>query len=443
MNWKTLVGLGIVFFALAGFVYYYEFKDVDRRQAAEQDKGKLYKFEASDVQEIWIEGARRVHLRKQSDQWKLVEPVDGPADPTSVDAIATALADARSTREFAADSSHLKEFSLQEPAWKVRFALKDKSQHEIWLGAKDFSGSNLYSRQKSGSDIHLISDAVLTAVDKEVTQFRNRQLVVFDSSKVERIAITEAAKTLEVSRSGADQWTIEKPAPLPADGGEISSLLSGLSAAQIKEFISEKPEDLESFGLDAPARKIELFLGKEGTRVLEVGSAVADGFYVRVSGSPQILTVVKDSLSKIVADPTVFRDKSVASWKSEEAESFKFKNAQGSLWLEKSGAFAWKFKEPAALKDKEVQYYRVITPFETLRAAEIVDTPGPLKGYGLEPASIEVEVVLKGKPPVKIWIGKDAKEKIWARSSQSAAVYRLDSDLVAQLTFKPEEVVQK
>lgn len=443
MNWKTLAGLGIVFFALAGFVYYYEFKGADKRQAEEQSRGKLYKFESSDVQEIWIEGARRLHLRKQGDQWRLVEPVEGPADPASADAIAAALAAARSTREFTADSAHLKEFSLHEPAWKVRFALKDKSQNEIWLGAKDFSGSNIYARQKSGPDIHLISDAVLTAVDKEIAQFRNRQLVVFDSSKVERIAIAEATRVLEVSRSGAGEWTIEKPTALPADSGEMSSFLSGLSAAQIKDFISEKPEDLKSFGLDAPARRVELFLGKEGTRVLEVGSAVADDFYVRVSGSPQVLTVAKDAVSRIVADPAVFRDKSVARWKSEEAESFKFMNAQGSLWLEKSGAFAWKFKEPATLKGKEAQYYRVITPFETLRAAEIVDTPGPLKGYGLEPASIEVEVLLKGKPPVKVWIGKDAKEKTWARSSQSSAVYRLDSDLVAQLTFKPEEVVQK
>ena len=108
---------------------------------------------------------------------------------------------------------------------------------------------------------------VPTEERKREEKTRSAKVLPFDSVNVERFSIIKEKKTIALKRSGADGWQMTKPVDAKGDSGAISTFLSFLNNLNFTRVIEKSPEDLSTFGLDAPALKVLLSM-KNGHMVM-------------------------------------------------------------------------------------------------------------------------------------------------------------------------------
>ncbi|MBW2402044.1 MAG: DUF4340 domain-containing protein, partial [Deltaproteobacteria bacterium] len=95
MNPKSTFILFLVAAALASFVYFYEIAGEDERlEADEAQKRVVVGVEPDDVEAIALTTTDGVAVatRRSDGGWRVVEPLEYPADPFALDAMAAAIA---------------------------------------------------------------------------------------------------------------------------------------------------------------------------------------------------------------------------------------------------------------------------------------------------------------------------------------------------------------
>jgi hypothetical protein len=115
-----------------------------------------------------------------------------------------------------------------------------------------------------------------------------------------RIAAGDQRVALHREGEGFDEtWTLEEPKQAPADSEVVEDYLRNWEfAIPVRTLQSPSPEDLVSFGLDAPKAEVTFEMGRAKVRVsLGTGSPVDGGGYVRVDDSRAISVVGDDVVS--------------------------------------------------------------------------------------------------------------------------------------------------
>src|SRR5262245_58238161 len=126
MRWQSTAVLAVIFVALGAFYYVYEIRQGPEREKAEARKGCLYTAELKDV--VAVEMKRldgTVRLKRDGDDWQILEPVKAWGDRGIVDGLVTTFVMARSDREVASNPSSRADFGLDKPAADVTLTFKD------------------------------------------------------------------------------------------------------------------------------------------------------------------------------------------------------------------------------------------------------------------------------------------------------------------------------
>jgi hypothetical protein len=120
--------------------------------------------------------------------------------------------------------------------------------------------------------------------------------------RIVRVRIASGEERIALRREGEgfdETWTLEEPRQAPADPEIIEDYLRNWEfAIPVRTLQSPSPEDLVSFGLDAPKAEVTFEMGRAKVRVsLGTGSPVDGGGYVRVDDSRAISVVGDDVVS--------------------------------------------------------------------------------------------------------------------------------------------------
>jgi len=120
--------------------------------------------------------------------------------------------------------------------------------------------------------------------------------------RITRVRIAAGDQRVALHREGEgfdETWTLEEPKQAPADSEVVEDYLRNWEfAIPVRTLQSPSPEDLVSFGLDAPKAEVTFEMGRAKVRVsLGTGSPVDGGGYVRVDDSRAISVVGDDVVS--------------------------------------------------------------------------------------------------------------------------------------------------
>lgn len=116
---------------------------------------------------------------------------------------------------------------------------------------------------------------------------------------------------VDLSRNDSGAWQITAPQTLAADQEAVLSVLSALSSLDSNRLLEEKASDLASYGLNAPALRLEVTLKGNKTQKLLIGDATPSGnaYYLMLAGDPRLFTLAsynKNGLDKTAGE---LRDK--------------------------------------------------------------------------------------------------------------------------------------
>lgn len=446
MRFRTTILLILVLVGLGAYVYFVEYPKAEQ----EAKKKTLFELKADDATEVTLDyGDRKIVLKKSGNDWRISEPLDTPADATTVKNLVTAIAECEVKRDIKDASSDLSLYGLDKPFVTVTVKLADKELPAFMVGKNTPVGFSTYVQRADDKKIQLTSSGFRTGMDKKVKDLRDKTIIDFADSDVQRIDVSGDGKQLQLVQKD-DQWSIEQPAAYAADGSAVHSFLSTLRSMRAVDFADDNPSDPSAYGLDNPRLKITLHLGKDNAEKSVVLGKENDKkeIYVQRGGQPTVYTVsdwVFRDLNKTSAD---FRDKTLLAFDRDKVAAAELKRKDGSHVKLVHGANKQWQLEGIEGKPADTVITQYLTDLHDLKGYEIAaDQPADLAQFGLDQPQLTLTVYgEENKAAGTVLLGareSDGKKEYTAMLEGGPTVFLVRDYLFTRLDKQPRDFVEK
>lgn len=246
-----------------------------------------------------------LELDRSPTGWKIVKPIDTPADEQAVSKLVDQILHLR-LKEFV-NNPTTDPLLTDTAGEKARISLYqegDTTPSTITIGQPAPEGG-YYTRIEPRHIECLIPDKNLEFLSMDINQLRDRATARLNPDLIDLVRINNGGVLREIKRSSATQGV---------DTETITQLARILKSTKVMEFIPATPVDLEKLHLSAPSRRLtflsvvsentpETPAGEQVVLDLAIGEPRPDGAIpVHVSGSPEIL-IVPPSILQVLTPP--------------------------------------------------------------------------------------------------------------------------------------------
>jgi uncharacterized protein DUF4340 len=437
--WKTYVAVAVA----AGLAAYLWF--VERKREVKPEgppKEKVFALDKSKVEELALGAADgEVRVVKEGGAWRLVAPLQAPADASEVDALVSSLESLEMEEVVSESPGDLGPFGLATPRTAVSVRLQGASDPvKLLVGDKTPDGGALYAKRAAQARVFTIPSYLETTLTKKPADLRDRDLLHVKRDAVRTVAVTGPQGAYAVARDERGEWSFTQPLATRAGRWSVDGLLGTLESLRFDSVAAEAaaPADLKKFGLAPPARTVTLGLAEGGPKKLEIGARVSkdeNKYYARDAGGALVGVVpgaVVDDLAKGMGELRAKRLLEVATYEVQGLEvvqdAAKRTYARSST-KDKEGIDVFKWKRTAPdVKDVDTNKVQdALFGLGGAEAQEFVDKPAGLETYGLAQPALKVTLTYEGgtRPPAWLEIGKK-DGAAYARRADDGSILKLD-----------------
>jgi len=375
---KSTIALLVVLIGLVAYIYFIDSKKP--ASDAPETKAKAFTVDADQIEEIHIKptSGDTSRVQKANGTWQLIEPEKAEADQGQVSNAATSLASLEINRVVDDNPSDLSQYGLNPPKAEITFRAKgQKDTHQLLLGEKTATGSDLYAKTPDQKRVFLISGYLENTFERTPFDLRDKAALKFDQSKADGIEIVHNGTTA-LAKSGME-WALTKPYKARADFAGAEAVLTSLSSLQMQKIVESEAKDLAKYGLDKPDATVTVNGGS--TRAsLALGKKDGDSVYARDLSRPIVFTIAATAAADLGKDPGALRRKDMFDGRSFNATRVELKRGGETLSFDKSkgkdGKDVWKNaagKEVDAMKVDDM-----LTKLSNIRAQLFQDRVDPV-----------------------------------------------------------------
>ncbi len=442
---KTTLFLLLGAVILGAAVYYFDWRRSQESEKPPADATKLaFSIQPQDVTSLVIKHPANpaepiLQFQKRDEVWRITQPLETRADQASLDGIIDGLSSARIAQTEPGAPDRLKVYGLDPPAISLEFQLRSAAKHTVALGKKDFSGISVYSIVDGGKDVALLPESLLISSGKSLQDLRDRGVLHIAGDKVVSFDLKNSSGRLSAKKE-KDQWEFTKPAGSRGDAGNISALLTSLGSAKWTNVASESPDNPAKYGLANPALTFTAVDDKGKSATLIVGKKEGDQYFTRDTSAPMIFLINEDLYKKLAENYSDLRDKKLAHFDPAAVNQVEIHNANGTIICTRKSEFEWTIEEPAELKGKPADISKLFTSLEQASAGQIFDQPAPNIRAILAKPEFQAILTDKSGKKLTVQISKESNGFVYARTSGSPAIYKLDKQILSDLNFKPSDM---
>lgn len=295
---------------------------VAKGKKAKEDGVALFGFEKNDLVKVTVERPDgTITLIEKPDGWWIdgSEGSNGqvlPASRSMVNRVKHQLHDLVSRATVVENTGDVALYGLGQSAIHVTLQLRDGSSHTFDAGDPNPSGVSFYIHPTPGDVVYTVKKSAVDYYSLSLSEFRERRFASFDSKDVDALDVTGAGgRHLRFQRTGEHAWDLLEPEKFAASDDSVRGLMGRVSALKAVQFVTDAPtpEDLHTYGLDAPELTVKLtFSGREPLTLL-VGKTAPekdgsyDLAYVRLAEDPSVYTARNGLLEDYARDPSTYR----------------------------------------------------------------------------------------------------------------------------------------
>jgi hypothetical protein len=292
-------------------------------------------FDREQVQRIrvaWLDGG--VLLEKADDGWKLLEPVVGPADATTVQGLLSSLSFLRA-KSFVDAPPPDAELGLAKPELEVTLEGAPAAEGGLRPAWRLAIGSLLPEKERAargaGTLRYRIAEERLQDYPRDVTSYRFKELAKFVATDAKRFELVfhDAAGGATVVVTGVNGENGWETSPEKMAEGTPARLVAELARLEAKtiEADSMGPAELAALGLAPPAAVVRVFgaaaEGETPAPLAEVHFGAADasrGIAARTPGSDIVYRIDYGLAEHLPVSLEAFRSRFVAAAEPAEPE---------------------------------------------------------------------------------------------------------------------------
>jgi hypothetical protein len=419
--------------ALLSLAYYL----LESREARKEAETRVVAFEEGAVTRLSIQrGERRITVAREEGPWRMQQPVEDRADDREISSLLGNLTRAKIERVLDAATQPLAEFGLDRPAVVLTVHVKEHPQPVMLeLGNRAPAGFAVYARRGEESKILLIPATIKTALEKDVSAFRNKAPLTFDRDAAKAVSLRVGPLNLRLERDGTREWRITHPLAAKGDAGKMAGLLNALTQDQVKSFL-DQPAQAKRLGLDPPRGEVKLSLEGGRELTLLVGShKKGEGLYARRAGEPHILLLTEDFAKALPGTVADLRDRTLLALAADQVGRIALQNSKGRMVLKKADD-RWRIVEPEEYAADQRAVEDLVWELTRARVKEFVtDKAATLTPYGLDRPAIMIQLWDSADNPLtEASLSKTEKgDGPYARVADSRAVTLAEPRLYDQL----------
>ncbi|HUX00444.1 MAG TPA: DUF4340 domain-containing protein [Phycisphaerae bacterium] len=395
---------------------------------------------------------------KTDGRWRILEPLQAPADDYEVERFLQAALEAKVRQTFTPGPSaspggesaeagaegrpRLEDLDLEPPAFRLTLqavSAADRPERTVAvdIGRRGALGQGVYVRLDGGKQVAVLEDDGLLALAADkIETFRSRDISAPAGDEIVRITLAGPAGAVRLDRSGEDagRWVLAQPFAARADGEACAAILRQVTGLRVTEFVPSETEDLARFGLEEPRLVVTLFKKapeeaakpekSEGAAEEQVNEekpaaepVVAQRLrfgtwadlkkktvYLAAEDFPGAVTVDASALEPLEKSADELRDKHALVFNKQKVARIEVENSAGRFELAKTGT-AWRLRaadrEETSADPDAVQ--RLLSAAEDLKILYFLsdeernrEFPNGLKAQGRLRLHVEGEAAPRG-----------------------------------------------
>jgi hypothetical protein len=440
-NGVKLGRIGFLFLLVAALGAYIYWVEVPKARE-ETTKAKLVSAASDDVIAVTLVFPdRELALRKQDGAWRLVKPIDAPADDAAVKSLLGALTGAEIQRSLDELPADLATFGLDTPAPVVRLATAKGDLPPIAIGKNAAVGGKTYVRVGDEPKVVLLPSSLKVALEKQPNDLRDKQLLTFKDDDVTRVDITPGGGApITLVRKDKDAWLLE-PGGQPTDITEVRSYLSSLRSARAIDF----PEHPKDDGLDKPRLSVSVGLGSAPAQTLLIGADTAEGsqkqVFAKRADQPTVVTLGDWSFRTLGKDAWQFRDKTVLGFSDDRVGRVVLERKEGpGATLVHGQPGGWTAEGQQQSRGGAIQ--RFVDDLRELKGSSIAQEPATdLKRFGLDAPDLRLTVVDREQKPMGTVLLAKRNGKYYAVRENGPAVFEVRDYMYTRLDKQQRDFV--
>jgi len=175
-----------------------------------------------------------VSLRRESEGWRLVSPVEDRASPEAVDRLLmTARFMEVRDRQPGRKPEGFPEAGLVPP--RLRIELRGTESAGIDIGAGTALPQEVFARVDGESGVLRVTDTIVELASAPAGSFRDPRLTEFVADDIEKFTVRRADGEMTLRRERG-RWMIDKPVRAPADPQAVRAFLEPLLGLKVAAF---------------------------------------------------------------------------------------------------------------------------------------------------------------------------------------------------------------
>jgi hypothetical protein len=285
---------------------------------------RIIEFDRDAVQGValrWPGGG--VVLHREGEEWRMLEPIEGRADGSSVDTLLSNLSFLRATA-FEDAPPPDEESGLADPELEIELTLApaqeggEARRAALAMGRSQPGGDRLV--RAAGPTRFRVPEARIDDYPRKVSAWRWKDVARFPVEDARRVELSfrdasGAPVEITATRGEDETWS---SSPEAMDPQRIRTLVDELARLRARDILADAmgPDELRGLGLDPPNARF-VVRGADAEAALaevEIGVVRAEGGIVAQSGGSEIVFELDPALSQFV--PTsldAFRTRFAAS----------------------------------------------------------------------------------------------------------------------------------
>ncbi len=379
--------------------------------------------------------------RSPRNAWRLVKPVEAPADQEAVNEFVRQLQFATALRYIETPES-LADYGLDPPLARISvWTDLDGPPQTVFLGAVEHEqkGGGLFMRRSDSTAVFTVDRMILDKMPKSPEAFREKRLFSKSAGSLSRIRYQDNNGTFTLAKDPVKGWRMIEPPADDTDQFAVSQYIAFLTTLDVMGF----PGDPQpAFGLDPPTSQFTFAFDDGSESSIKLGAATADGLaYYATQDTGQVVTLSSATGKILVRTPFDFRGKTLLASDPETARSLAL-TLDGEEYAFERAAGGWRVRAPAnKVWDSPSDMQALLEAIATVKAErqETETTPDDLSPYGLDAPTLALRVASlskDGKQSVSIGpiaIGAPAPDDPRARfatAKDTPGVYRVSQDVL-------------
>lgn len=389
------VYLLLAVFVVLGCAYFIASREWKRTEKAQELSSRLLPEESEAVTGIELKNSSGiVQLVREGEAWRVIQPVDYPADSQEVSVLLEFLGEALAERAFEnVSEQEKKDYGLAERDTLIRILAKEK-EYELWIGKNAPTPERLYAMKSGDSRVLVASVKLREELSRSLYDFRDKDLFKFDASRVNRLTYRREGIEESVTQDSEKIWRLSHPEGARADGERVRFLLGQLRSARITAFDDDSSLDLAAFGLVDSATRISVCCAQDATpETVLIGRSATDEtkIYAMKEGGKTVFELAPSFQRDLNSTWENLRDRTLATVKSWECTQVDIRSASGTIFsASKDGQSNWFMIDPNEGKLDSSKMYSFVQSLTGLQIEAFIDRPEALDRYRLNAPDYEV-----------------------------------------------------